>query len=132
MLTTYASIHCMHLSFVYLPAFVARWKEARLSDDDLRALERQLLEKPGAGALMGGTGGLRKMRFSPPSRHGGKSGAFRVCYVLFSVAGWAVLFTMFAKSDQQNLTAAEKAKAKAVIEALRKRLGEGERPKGTP
>jgi hypothetical protein len=114
----------MHLSFVHLPAFCARWKEARLGDEDLRALERCLLQNPEAGAVMAGTGGLRKMRFAPPSRRTGKSGAYRVCYVVFPQAGWAVLFTVFAKSAQQNLTGAEKAQAKAVIQALRKRLGE--------
>jgi hypothetical protein len=92
-----------------------------LTDDDLMALERRLLENPEVGAVMGG---LRKMRFAPPSRRSGKSGAYRICYALFPLAGWAVLFTMFAKSDQQNLTASEKSQSKAVLDLLRKRLGE--------
>jgi hypothetical protein len=119
-----AIIPRMHLSFVHLSAFAARWKEARLGDDDLRALEHRLLEDPEAGAVMGGTGGLRKIRFAPPSRRSGKSGAYRICYVLFPVTGWAVLFTIFAKSNQANLNASEKAQAKKVIAAMRKRLGE--------
>jgi hypothetical protein len=112
----------MHLSFVYLPLFSTRWKQARLDDEDLRAMEHQLLENPEAGAVVAGTGGLRKMRFSPPSRRRGKSGAFRVCYLLLPMSGHAVLFTMFAKSDQQNLITAEKSQVKAVVEATKKRL----------
>jgi hypothetical protein len=114
----------MHLSFVHLPVFSARWKQARLGDEDLRALERCILENPESGAPMGGTGGLRKMRFAPPSRRSGKSGAYRVCDLLLPKAGWAVLVTIFAKSDQENLSRAEKSQAKTVIEAFRRSVGE--------
>jgi hypothetical protein len=56
----------MQMTFVYLNAFVSQWNRFGLGDDDLRAMERQLLEAPPSGAVMAGTGGLRKVRFSPP------------------------------------------------------------------
>jgi hypothetical protein len=62
--------------------FVAEWRAARLDDDDLRALEALLLENPERGPVMSGTGGLRKLRYAPPSWHIGKSGATRVGYLL--------------------------------------------------
>src|SRR5690606_32693397 len=84
--TWYAIIRCMQLTFVQLTGFVSEWKHFRLTDEDLRALERQLLVEPEAGAVMTGTGGLRKIRFAPPSRGSGKSGAFRVAYIYLPVA----------------------------------------------
>jgi hypothetical protein len=108
----------MRLSFVHYPAFVRRWKEFRLDDEDLRKLELQLLARPEAGLVMGGTGGLRKMRFAPPSRHSGKSGAYRVCYVYFPRAAVIVLLAIFPKNQQENLGAAEKAQFRTVIGSL--------------
>jgi hypothetical protein len=111
----------MQLTFVQLVGFVREWRRFRLSDDDLRALEEQLMRQPEAGAVVAGTGGLRKIRFAPPSRHAGKSGMFRVAYVHLPGARAVVLMSMFAKSDQANLTASEKARFKAVIDALKLR-----------
>ena len=109
----------MRLTFIQTAAFVNRWRQFRLTDQDLQALEQQLLARPEVGAVMGGTGGLRKVRFAPPSRHTGKSGAFRVGYVYFPSAEAIVLLAIFPKSAQANLTAAEKARYKKVIESLR-------------
>lgn len=110
----------MQLTLVQLAGFVSEWKHFRLTDDDLRALEQQLLRDPEAGAVMAGTGGLRKVRFAPPSRHSGKSGAYRVAYV-FLQPDTVVFMSLFAKSDQANLTAAQKARFKVVIDALKAR-----------
>lgn len=41
---------------------------------DLQALERILIANPDAGDVIPGTGGLRKLRFAPPSWHTGKRG----------------------------------------------------------
>jgi hypothetical protein len=109
----------MHMTIVQLSGFVSEWRHFRLTDEDLQALEAQLLQNPQRGAVMAGTGGLRKMRFAPPSCHTGKSGAFRVAYVYFVDRDVIVLMSMFAKSDQANLSAAQKAAFKKVIEALK-------------
>src|SRR5689334_20773552 len=111
----------MHLTFVQLTGFLSEWRHFRLTDDDLRALEVELLHDPDRGVVMRGTGGLRKIRFAPPSRHAGKSGAFRVAYVHLPQRNTVVLMSLFAKSDQANLTAAELARFKTAIEALKSR-----------
>lgn len=108
----------MRLTFIQTAAFANRWRHFRLTDEDLQALEQQLMARPDAGDVMQGTGGLRKIRFAPPSFHTGKSGAFRVGYVYFRAAEAIVLMVIFAKSDQPNLNAAEKARLKKVIESL--------------
>ena len=68
----------MHLSFIHIAAFTKRWRQLGLTDEDLQMLEQQLIEQPEAGDVMQGAGGLRKVRFAPPSLHRGKSGALRV------------------------------------------------------
>jgi hypothetical protein len=108
----------MQLTFVQLPPFAARWAQLRLKDDDLRSLENMLLRNPNAGAVMAGTGGLRKVRFAPPSRHVGKSGALRVGYAYFRNADTVYLLAVYPKNEQPNLTAAEKADVRKWIELV--------------
>ena len=66
----------MQRTFIILPEFDKNWKSMGLSDEDLRRLENLILQDPEAGALMQGTGGLRKLRFAFENR--GKSGCGRV------------------------------------------------------
>jgi len=71
---------------------------------------------------MKGTGGLRKVRFAPPSWHTGKSGAARVCYAHFAVFDTVSFVTLFAKKDQANLTRAERNDVAAVLQRVRQGL----------
>ena len=120
----------MELTFVQVSTFVADWRRSRLSDDDLRALESELLRNPDSGSVVGATGGLRKMRFAPPSRHTGKRGALRVIYAHFPRFAHVYLILMYGKNEQANLTAHEKAECRKLvrqIEELLKRNYAGER-----
>jgi len=56
----------MKREFVYMPTFEKQWKEANLTDDDLKDLEVFLCEHPESGDMIQGTGGLRKLRWSIP------------------------------------------------------------------
>src|SRR5437868_95292 len=62
------------------------------------------------------TGGLRKLRFTPPGTGRGKSGAYRVCYAFFSSFGTIALFAAFAKNEQSDLSRSE---ANAIAKALK-------------
>src|SRR5947209_1726201 len=99
----------MRLTFIQFAPFVVAWRRLRLTDEDLQALESQIMESPEAGNVMAGTGGVRKIRFAPPSWRRGKSGASRVCYVYFSSVAQCYLLTMFTKAQKPNLSAADKA-----------------------
>lgn len=99
----------------------------RLDDNDLRNLEAIFLKDPRAGPVMAGTGGLRKLRFAPPSRHSGKSGATRVGYAYFPEVEWVVLFLIFSKSAKANLTPAERQQIKTLLDRIKRSL-----PKGSP
>lgn len=65
--------------------------------------------------VVAGTGGLRKMRFAPPSRRTGKSGAFRVIYGYFPQFAHVYLILIYGKNEQDNLTADEKSACRGLI-----------------
>lgn len=112
----------VRLTFGEVAGFVADWKRLKLTDEDLQTLQNLIMARPEGGVVMGGTGGLRKIRFAPPSWHTGKSGATRVCYVLFTEIDHCYLIAIFAKNEQSNLNAAQKAQARELIAAIRAHL----------
>src|SRR5260221_12651121 len=112
----------MRYSFAQVAPFVAKWKRLRLTDEDLQALEAEIGARPNAGAVMAGTGGLRKLRFAPPSWNRGKSGSTRVCYVVFGNIGVVYLLTLFAKNEKDNLANSEKRLMRRWIEDLKNAL----------
>jgi hypothetical protein len=105
----------MRLTFVQLPGFVADARRLGLNDEDLAGIEQSLLDRPDAGPVMAGTGGLRKMRWAPRRASGGKSGGVRIGYVLFRLRDMVVLVLAFGKNEKANLNAAERAAVKALI-----------------
>ena len=112
----------MTRTFVELPIFQTRWKAMGLTDDDLKQLQEQLLADPRIGAVMRGTGGVRKMRFA--FEHRGKSGSIRVIYIDFEVYEKIYLITAYTKAENDNLSDAEKNELKQLIKALERQLNE--------
>lgn len=112
----------MTRTFVELPIFRSRWKELGLNDDDLRRLQEELLADPKIGAVMKGTGGVRKMRFAFEQR--GKSGSLRIIYVDFEVYEKIFLITAYPKSEKDNLSEAERNEIRQMIHALERQLKE--------
>ena len=102
--------------FVHGKIFDEQWAALGLTDDDLKELQTMLLRNPKLGAVIRGTGRLRKVRFAYGNR--GKSHSARVCYVDFEVNGIIFLVMVFAKSDMENLSKAERNKIKQLIERL--------------
>ena len=108
----------MRLTLIQLSTFAEKWSRMGLTDEDLQALESMLIQNPDSGQVIPGTGGLRKLRFAPPSWHTGKRGASRVIYA-FIVPGSAIyLFTLYGKNQQSDLTADEKKVFRTVLERL--------------
>lgn len=110
----------MTRTFIQTSEFVKNWRELRLTDDDLRKLELEILRNPKAGSVISGTGGLRKMRFA--FEGAGKSGSTRVCYVDFTIQETVYLITIYPKSKKDNLSKAERNEVKKLIEMLEKSL----------
>ena len=106
--------------FVETKEFQKNWKQLGFNEDDLRLLEYELIQNPKIGAVIKGTGKLRKMRFSFENR--GKSGSARVAYVDFVVYEKIYLITVYQKNEKENLSQAERNNIKRVIEFLDKQL----------
>ena len=106
--------------FVELPSFRSEWKAMGLTDSDLLRLQEELLANPTVGAVMKGTGGVRKMRFS--FEHRGKSGSVRVIYIDFEIREKLYLLTAYPKSEKDNLSKAERNELKQLVEILETEL----------
>jgi hypothetical protein len=105
----------MNAVFVELPAF-ERHRGEYLDDEAFRLLQAHLMQRPDAGDVIQGTGGLRKLRFGDSRRGKGKRGGLRVIYY-FLVAGtqfW--LFTIYDKDEADDLTAQERKALKALLD----------------
>jgi hypothetical protein len=111
------------LSFVRLESFERDWRHLGLSDDDLRALEMQIIENPTGGPVVPGAGGLRKIRFSPPSWSRGKRGAARVGYYYLIAGGLVFLIVVYAKNEAADLSPQGKQEIQRLIARLRKNAG---------
>ncbi|HEU0012857.1 MAG TPA: hypothetical protein VFQ45_04200, partial [Longimicrobium sp.] len=69
------------MEIIETPVFTRRVTEL-MTDAEYHALQQVLLDRPELGAIVAGTGGLRKARWGVAGR--GKSGGVRVIYY------WAV------------------------------------------
>jgi len=88
--------------FVLISEFERKWNSLGLKDIDLKRLQEDLLLNPESGAVMRGTGGLRKYRFAFTGR--GKSGSVRVCYLDIPTCEKLFLITVYCKGEKENLT----------------------------
>ena len=85
-----------------------------LSDDEYRLFQAALLERPDAGKVIPGGGGLRKLRWRLKGR--GKSGGARVIYYWFTARETILLLFMYPKNVQENLTQDQLKQLKRLIE----------------
>ena len=104
----------MKAVFVELPAF-SRFRPDYLSDEALRDLQRVLLQKPEAGDVIEGTGGLRKMRHADTRRGKGKRGGLRVIYFFWEPGRQFWLFTLYDKNESSDVSAKEREALKAML-----------------
>ncbi|REJ76112.1 MAG: hypothetical protein DWQ47_10855 [Acidobacteria bacterium] len=94
-------------TFIELPVFVEDI-DSTGSLDILYAIQADLLEDPERGAVIPGTGGLRKARVADKRKKKGKSGSYRYMYLYLKHAGVIYLILLFAKSDFVNISEAQK------------------------
>ena len=92
------------MELIETPTFTRQVQEA-LSDDEYRALQLHLVLRPGAGDLITGTGGLRKIRWRVQGR--GKRGGARVIYYWKSGAGQIYLLYLYTKNTRNSLSPRE-------------------------
>jgi hypothetical protein len=115
------------LIFCELAGFVQDWEDLQLDVEfDLLALQVAIMRDPKQGVVVQGTGGLRKLEFSPSKRHGGtrrgKRNACRVCYVFFEEFHTVLLVTAYAKGRKDDISYDEKRIIKQAIERAHRSL----------
>ncbi len=101
------------MEFVELPIFTRRI-QGHLSDDDLRALQGLLFERPRAGAVIPGSGGLRKIRVPMAGR--GKRGGGRVIYYFVDEKDRIYLLFFYRKAERADLTPAQLRTLRRLVE----------------
>ena len=88
--------------FIEAPKFTELVK-SHLNDEEYAALQWLLLERPDAGAIVPGSGGVRKIRWG--LRGKGKRGGIRVIYYWKTADDEIWLLTLYAKNVQENIPA---------------------------
>lgn len=86
------------------------------TDDELKELQKILIESPDKGSLIRNTGGLRKIRMATGNQ--GKSGGARIIYFL-ATAEKIYLVLAYPKSVKDSLSEAEKAELKKLTQYLK-------------
>lgn len=93
--------------------FTRRIKEL-MSDDDYRALQEALVHRPDLGAVIQGTGGLRKVRWKLEGR--GKRGGVRTIYYWMQADNQIYMLYVYPKNEQEELTTDQKKALKTIVE----------------
>ena len=87
--------------------------ENLLPDVNYRMLQSSLMYRPDAGAVVKGSGGLRKIRWNLPGS--GKRGSLRVIYY-FDRPETIYMIFMYKKNDQSDLTPEQLKILKKLVE----------------
>ena len=109
---------------VYLPAsfkrslkpLTRRFPHAR---EDVSAAIDETLRFPRLGVVIPGSGGGRKLRIRSTDLKRGKSGGFRLLYIVMSDHDLICPLLIYAKSDQENVTRRE---LRALLTSLKQEL----------
>ena len=104
-----------YLEFVHLSTY-RRSAEDLIDESAQREIEAILLERPEAGTVIAGTGGVRKLRIPLEGR--GKRGGARLIYYYRAAKGRIYLILTYAKGRKENLTPAERASMKRLTAAI--------------
>jgi mRNA-degrading endonuclease RelE of RelBE toxin-antitoxin system len=102
-------------SFIETRLFT-RLVQEYLADDEYRKLQATLIERPEAGDLIRGSGGVRKLRWQASGR--GKRGGYRVIYYAKIDQGIIWMLTMYPKNMTENIPA-------HILRAIRKEVEDG-------
>lgn len=103
------------LTIVETPTFIA--ESARLwTDDERLEFFAWMATQPEVGALIRGSGGCRKVRWSRPGT--GKSGGVRVIYFTRLAAGELWMLLIYPKAEKDSIPA-------HLLRAIREELEDG-------
>lgn len=87
-----------------------------LGDDEYRSLQSHLMAHPGAGVVIKGSGGVRKVRWRSGGR--GKSGGVRVIYYWAMADEQIFMLTLYGKGEKENLSVQDLRKVSKLVEEM--------------
>ena len=87
--------------FVETPIFTRRIRE-HMEDEEYAEMQAFLSQRPDAGNVIRGTGGMRKLRWAGSGR--GKRGGLRVIYYWWVPKDRISLLLAYPKNEQDDLT----------------------------
>lgn len=86
-----------------------------LTDEDYRELQNELIARPDAGKIIGGSGGIRKLRWAGSGR--GKRGGVRVIYYWIRGKEIILMLLLYPKKEQDDLTPEQLKALKNIVES---------------
>jgi hypothetical protein len=98
---------------VETPVFTRQVQDL-LADDDYRLLQVALINRPELGAVIRGSGGLRKVRWNLPGK--GKRGGARIIYYWAVSQDQLLMLFMYPKNVRDDLTPAQVKILKQIVE----------------
>ncbi|HZY41539.1 MAG TPA: type II toxin-antitoxin system RelE/ParE family toxin, partial [Anaerolineae bacterium] len=85
-----------------------------LTDEEYRELQQVLVNRPEAGSLIVGSGGLRKIRWAKQGR--GKRGGVRVIYYWAVSSEQILMLFVYPKSERDDLTPIQIKMLKQIVQ----------------
>jgi hypothetical protein len=85
-----------------------------LTDDEYHQLQLALVERPDLGAVIEGSGGLRKVRWARPGH--GKRGGVRVIYYWAVEPNRLLMLFIYAKSERDDLSRGQLQTLRQIVE----------------
>ena len=104
------------VTVLQLPKFKAE-ATALIGADGVEAVAIYLAGRPGAGDVIPGSGGARKLRWVAKGK--GKRGGARIIYVYIVIAARIYLLRCYAKNVKTDLTADEKKELRQIAVHLK-------------
>jgi mRNA-degrading endonuclease RelE of RelBE toxin-antitoxin system len=108
----------MNIMFVETRVFTRRLGRLGL-EGALKALQEDILANPEVGPVDPGTGGLRKIRIPDEGRGKGKRGGARVHYLWLPDKRLVYFLSVYAKDEEDTLSAEQKRILKDVVRAIK-------------
>ena len=85
-----------------------------MSDEDYSEMQAALIARPDTGALMRGSGGIRKLRWAASGR--GKRGGLRVIYYWAVSQDQILMLYVYPKNEMEDLTSDQLKILRQVVE----------------
>jgi hypothetical protein len=106
------------MEFVELPDFTKQLEMLGVPDVDYAEFQGELCQNPEKGVLIPHSGGLRKARMGFARR--GKRGAARIVYLYLVLNAQIILFYLYTKSDQENLSSQQLKDLRLAVSEIKK------------